>query len=62
MDKNLESLLGENTSKKDVENYVNKSLSQSDKEKLNAVLSDKEKLNEILSSPFAQELMKKFHK
>ncbi len=62
MDKNFESLLGENTSEKDVKNYVNKNLSQSDREKINAVLSDKQKLNEILSSPFAQELMKKFRK
>lgn len=62
MDKKLESLLGENTSEKDVKNYVNKNLSQSDKEKISAVLSDKQKLNEILSSPFAQELMKKFRK
>ena len=62
MDKNLQSLLGENTSEKDVQNYVNKNLSQADKEKLNAVLGDKEKLKEILSSPFAQELMKKFGK
>lgn len=62
MDKKLESLLGENTSEKDVQNYVNKNLSQSDKEKISAVLSDKQKLNEILSSPFAQELMKKFRK
>ena len=62
MDKKLESLSGENTSEKDVKNYVNKNLSQSDKEKISAVLSDKQKLNEILSSPFAQELMKKFRK
>lgn len=62
MDKKLESLLRENTSEKDVKNYVNKNLSQSDKEKISAVLSDKQKLNEILSSPFAQELMKKFRK
>ena len=41
---------------------MDKNLSQSDKEKINAVLSDKQKLNEILSSPFAQELMKKFRK
>ena len=62
MDKKLESLLGESTSEKDVQNYVNKNLSQSDKEKINAVLSDKQKLNEILSSPFAQELIRKFGK
>ena len=62
MDKNLQSLLGENTSEKDVRNYMNNNLSQADKEKLNAVLGDKEKLKEILSSPFAQELMKKFGK
>lgn len=62
MDKNLQSLLGENTSKKDVRNYMNNNLSQADKEKLTSVLNDKEKLKEILSSPLAQELMKKFGK
>ena len=60
MDKNLQSLLGENTSEKDVRNYMNNNLSQADKEKLTSVLNDKEKLKEILSSPLAQELMKKF--
>ncbi len=62
MDKDLNSLLNSATSKEDVENYVNKNLSQNDKEKLQSVLSDKNKLNEILSSPFAQELIKKFRK
>lgn len=62
MDKNLDSLLNSASSKEDVENYVNKNLSQSDKQKLNEVLSDKQKLNEILSSPLARELMKKFGK
>lgn len=62
MDKNLDSLLNSSPSEKDVENYVNKNLSQSDKQKINAILSDKQKLNEILSSPFAQELIKKFRK
>ena len=62
MDKNLQSLLGENTSEKDVRNYMNNNLSQADKEKLTSVLNDKEKLKEILSSPLAQELMKKFGK
>ncbi len=62
MDKNLDSLLNSSTSKEDVEKYFNQNLSSDDKEKIKSVLSDKQKLNEILSSPFAQELIKKFKK
>ncbi len=62
MDKNLNSLFSSQTSKEDVENFVEKNLSQADRQKINEVLSDKEKLNEILSSPLARELMKKFRK
>lgn len=62
MNENLNSLLNSDTSKEDVEKYVNNNLTQSDKEKIQSVLSDKNKLNEILSSPFAQELIKKFRK
>ncbi len=62
MDKNLDSLLNSSTSKEDVEKYFSQNLSSDDKEKIKSVLSDKQKLNEILSSPFAQELIKKFKK
>ena len=62
MQNNFDSFLNGSASKEDVENYVNNNLSQSDKEKLQAVLSDKKKLNEILSGSFAQELIKKFRK
>ncbi len=62
MDKKLDSLLNSSTSKEDVEKYFNQNLSSDDKEKIKSVLSDKQKLNEILSSPFAQELIKKFKK
>lgn len=62
MQDKFDSFLNGSASKEDVEKYVNNNLSQSDKEKIQSVLSDKKKLNEILSSPFAQELMKKFRK
>lgn len=62
MQDNFDSFLNGSASKEDVENYVNHSLSQSDREKIQSVLSDKKKLNEILSSPLARELIKKLRK
>lgn len=62
MQNNFDSFLNGSASKEDVEKYVNNNLSHEDKEKIKSVLADKNKLNEILSSPFAQELMKKFRK
>lgn len=62
MDNNLNSKTDEliKKAKSDGAKSLLSNLSQSDKEKLNKVLSDKDELNKILNSPIAKELMKKF--
>lgn len=50
----------QNNDPEKIKSFIASSLADSQKEKLNAILSDPKKLNEILSSPRARELMKKF--
>lgn len=52
----------ENWNEKEVKNYAENNLTKEQQNKIKEVLSNKEKLNQILSSPFAQEIIKKFNK
>ncbi len=56
----MSDFLNENSSKKDVENFMNNNLTDAQKAQIKDVLADREKLNKILSSPLARELMRKF--
>ncbi len=44
------------------ESFINSSLDENQKQKINSILSDPQKLKEILSSPQARALMQKFSK
>lgn len=58
-DKELNDLMQANDKKK-AEEFINKRLSEKQKNELNNILKDKEKLNQILSSEKARQVMNKF--
>jgi len=63
MDKNnFDELLSCKGDEKKIDNFVDKNLSQNQKNQLMNILSDKEQLRKVLESDKAKELMKKFMK